>query len=328
MPFPPGGGFAPDVSLRRIGLNRSWQMSYSSPRRRRQGFTLVELLVVIGIIALLISMLLPALNSARKQADRVKCLAAMQQIGQAFFLYSNDNKGAWPAARHYMASGSAATSPLTGAAIPAGARDKRWHDFIAKYIHPKVAMNEIGTQNRTLETQMWSDEIRDGNSLLWGCPAWNRAIVNTSGTVTYNGAYYNGYMMNKYPLAPNDMPAGFVPQRNTNNVTTNAAGVMTGSYFKQVQYKKPAERALLLESIHPYEMTTYTWPFQPEGSLAFPERPTNSWAAPAFFTLDFNRHSKVAKGTKQTTPSMNVLYCDGHAGTASAREAFRAVRFD
>src|SRR6476660_6843321 len=60
---------------------------------RRKGFTLVELLVVIGIIALLISILLPALNKARKASRTASCLSNCRQLAMAEIQYVNDNKG-------------------------------------------------------------------------------------------------------------------------------------------------------------------------------------------------------------------------------------------
>src|SRR4051794_36065052 len=69
---------------------------------RTRGFTLVELLVVIGIIAVLISVLLPALAKARESANTIKCAANLRAIGQGINVYVAENKQTFPAAYMYV----------------------------------------------------------------------------------------------------------------------------------------------------------------------------------------------------------------------------------
>ena len=68
----------------------------------KRGFTLVELLVVTGIIAVLIGVLLPALSRAREAATAVKCGANLHQIGQGIAIYIANNKGTFPPGLYYV----------------------------------------------------------------------------------------------------------------------------------------------------------------------------------------------------------------------------------
>jgi prepilin-type N-terminal cleavage/methylation domain-containing protein/prepilin-type processing-associated H-X9-DG protein len=87
--------------------------------RHRHAFTLVELLVVIGIIALLVGILLPALAKARESANTIKCASNLRSIGQGFAIFLAENKQTYPAAYRYLGPGFSETELLAEPTDPA-----------------------------------------------------------------------------------------------------------------------------------------------------------------------------------------------------------------
>jgi prepilin-type N-terminal cleavage/methylation domain-containing protein/prepilin-type processing-associated H-X9-DG protein len=286
---------------------------------KRKGFTLVELLVVIGIIAILISVLLPTLSAARKAGYKLKCLANLKQMGDAYKLYAVDNKGYWPPAWQQY------TRTIPPGTIGSTA-DKRWYDFIGFYLVGgmigKQQLNWNGTQAAAIEPQIWTEPIWHSDNAIWGCPLWERVGRDAAGNISYvengNAILWPGYLQNKYPFAPKVTPIGEV-------FSAAPTAFLPQGFYKATQWTRQGERALVFESIsHTWSPGASTWPFLPENTSgqAWPTTPN------LFFPIDFNRHGRYKTGNKPTDQSINMLYCDGHAETVSARQVWKAVRMD
>ena len=126
-------------------------------KRRMKAFTLVELLVVVGIIALLVSMLLPALNKVREQAATVECAAQLRQVGFAWLQYQNDNDG-WIA-------------PMS----------RRWCDSWADNINFTL-QNTATTQNPSEMEFRWFNYLERfvKDYRIFNCPTANQNRINGS----------------------------------------------------------------------------------------------------------------------------------------------------
>lgn len=113
------------------------------PNPARRAFTLVELLVVIGIIAILIAILLPTISSANKQAKTTACAASLRSLGQALTGYASENRGHYPWG--YYATGASITADVNAGDTDPNAGVYVWWSVIRGYMRGKGAPMDNST---------------------------------------------------------------------------------------------------------------------------------------------------------------------------------------
>jgi prepilin-type N-terminal cleavage/methylation domain-containing protein/prepilin-type processing-associated H-X9-DG protein len=126
---------------------------------KRNAFTLIELLVVVAIIALLVAILLPSLNAARAEAQRIVCMSRLKQFAYAFVYYCNDNGGQFPERSNWW--------------------DENWFVQFDKYLG-ELPMDFWTTTDDTIRSDIYecpADENRDVNPIGYAMPFANFVAI-------------------------------------------------------------------------------------------------------------------------------------------------------
>jgi prepilin-type N-terminal cleavage/methylation domain-containing protein/prepilin-type processing-associated H-X9-DG protein len=187
-------------------------------------FTLIELLVVVAIIALLISILLPSLNSAREGARSAVCKANLRSIKQAFDMYAQDNRGMWPPVMDSLGNQNRWPVPFFDAKII--------HDELGRYSADGTPLNNPG------RSVFICPSDKDDRRIKWTAPDGTPAYIDR---VEVGGSYaYSGEVHRVQEISDDGLSGGYDLGNRDNG---------TPPFINQVdKCKRPGELILLGEN--------------------------------------------------------------------------------
>jgi prepilin-type N-terminal cleavage/methylation domain-containing protein/prepilin-type processing-associated H-X9-DG protein len=295
-------------------------------RTRPRAFTLVELLVVIGIIALLISILLPALSRAREAAARVVCSSNMRQIGTGIAMYLAENRGTYPPLWYvgdYATSGggliyNGSNDPTTGLPINAS-----YVTLIARYMGSTSKDIYAGTNMPVFicpkDTQE-RDPFLNGGACSYTMPqSWNGDRL---------------YYSNNYRIFRTGGKGGATPPKAGDTLNRGIGQLWAPGAFPmwiRSNMVKPSSKALLLvERAYTeggqctnwnlgYQIRNPSMQMWPgDGSHGFPMLHSN--------LQDTGFGGIAGQATQGKNVRFNYLFCDNHVELLSPRETISQTK--
>jgi prepilin-type N-terminal cleavage/methylation domain-containing protein len=196
---------------------------------QRLAFTLIELLVVVSIIAILASLLIPAISLAQSMAKTTKCGSNLRQIYVATLAYTEDNEGALPPAMLDQSSGP---------------NDLFWFSLIGPYADSAKGSN--GSYQNLRQ-----------NSIIWGCPSFKK-----NPTINWNC----GYGMNHWLKRPTPTGNPTLTSYKLDATATNLYGTYAVFTLDAIDY--PSTRPLFGDSSLWYLATFTPTPARHRGNLS------------------------------------------------------------